>query len=191
MYFFFSFDLQDRPENSLLKELEKAKGHAEENLKQLSLYQNESELKLKSLSISSESSSLNSLDSYNQAMLMINSLSAIVNDVHGKSQFCVENLKEKQCNLESNQFNTPLSAKRKQKLTIGSFGLYHTYLAICEANAICWHLKKNIVNINFLLFKYHFVWCAYLFYVHFLLSLLGLAEYIMGHCFTATCPSHH
>uniref|UniRef100_A0A0L8G5V4 Kinesin motor domain-containing protein n=1 Tax=Octopus bimaculoides TaxID=37653 RepID=A0A0L8G5V4_OCTBM len=135
----------DRPENTLLKELEKAKGHAEENLKQLSLYQNETELKSKSLSISSESSNSSSFDSYNQAMLMINSLSAIVNDAHGKSQFCVENLKERQCNLESNQFNTPLSAKRKQKLTIGSFGLYHTYLAICEANAICWHLKKNIV----------------------------------------------
>ncbi|CAI9714843.1 KIF14 [Octopus vulgaris] len=135
----------DRPENTLLKELEKAKGHAEENLKQLSSYRNETELKSKSLSISSESSNSSSLDSYNQAMLMINSLSAIVNDVHGKSQFCVENLKERQCNLESNQFNTPLSAKRKQKITIGSFGLYHTYLAICEANAICWHLKKNIV----------------------------------------------
>ncbi|GAB1597550.1 kinesin-like protein KIF14 [Argonauta hians] len=132
-------------ENSLLKELERAKGYAEENLKQLSQYQSESSYKTRALSSSTESSGFNSFDTYNQAMLMINSLSTIVNDVHGKSQCYVESLKERQCNLASAQFDTPLSTKRKGKMSIGSYGLYHTYLAICEANAICWHLKQNIV----------------------------------------------
>lgn len=134
----------------LLKALQKARDDAENNLKRLNVHLQES-LNSSLTSVSNQLEDTNILHSpslvYHQTMLTINSLMNLVEDVHSQGRQSIEDIKSKQQSLNKEMFDT-LQSKQKNHYTPDfTAGLYQTYLAVLEANAICRHLKKNIVSI--------------------------------------------
>ena len=153
---------QNNPQSDdlLLKALQKARDGAENNLKKLNMHLQET-LNSSFSSTSTKSEDTNILQSpslvYHQTMLTINSLMNLVEDVHSQGRQSIEDIKNKQQSLNKEMFDTLQSKQKKPYSPDITAGLYQTYLAILEANAICRHLKKNIVS-TLNLFNFLFEW---------------------------------